>query len=50
MRQYPPNDPQRFAAQSLAARERLGTRYLFHPANRVRKIWQGPRAATESMK
>lgn len=40
-----PNDPAAHQARVDAAREAMGTRYLCHPANRVRPIINQPRVA-----
>ncbi len=38
----PPNDPGTYIGRVNEARERLGSRYLCHPANHVKPIWRGP--------
>lgn len=42
MRRNPINDPETHQNRVDAARTAMGTKYLCHPENLVRKVWRGP--------
>lgn len=44
----PINDTDHHQARVNDARERLGERFLCHPANRIKPLWRGPCANTQA--